>query len=125
MVPSHFWAKRFLHSEVYTLLRIRSRRVAVAISVAVIGMASICEMLKIDVVSDGSDGASGKGSRESPSALAWSCVGLNLISYVYADSKTHLCRRAAAKAGMPFLGPRIANNSLWSVISWNLRPYRH
>ena len=40
----------------------------------------------------------------------------------YADSKiVHLCNHAAAKEGMPFFGPMIVINGLWSVMRVKLQ----
>ena len=49
----------------------------------------------------------GRGNRERPSALAWAAIGRNWMSYEYADrTSVQCCMRAAAKGGIPCLGPK-------------------
>lgn len=91
------------------------------------GNACIWHVLnKLASVEDTQDWSPVSGRRDRASAFPWCKLGLNSMSYEYAESRiAHLCNHAAAKVGTPVLGPKIDKRGLWSVIKVNLRPNKY
>ena len=45
-----------------------------------------------------------------------------VVNVIIIGCQLHLCKHAATNEGMPFLGPRMAVNGLWSVMRVNFHP---
>ena len=109
-----------------TLLSFLSVQIAEVISPEVISRAFSCTMLNTDVdffeitvVS----ASYGSGNHERVLALSCCRVGLNWISYWYAESSiAQRCNCAAANGGIPFLGLNMTSRGLWLVMSRHFQP---